>query len=254
MKKFNYAVVRTPTEYNDGLSEKLNYSITQIIKEHDTLVHFLRNVPIRVHSMPSVVNDVIGSKLSQLCIATPRCVVLTNFVDGLVNNQKINIATHLGRFYPLNKIHFIDFPGLVSTKDVLTVDDTYYISLSDETNQEGAAQLSEILSQYGLNVVVVKESVEPLSKYLNYIEGNNLLVREGYEAPNIFDQFNKVIVPEEEKSAIGAIWINEVLILPNDCPRVKEYLIGLDRYKILSISIDEMSKINNLLKEYLILF
>lgn len=254
MKKFNYAVVRTPTEYNDGLSDKPDFSMSQIIKEHDTLVHFLKNVPIRVHNMPSIKNDVIGSKLSQLCIATPRCVVLTNFIDGLVNNQKINIATHLGRFYPLNKIHFIDFPGLVSTKDVLVVDDTYYVSLSDETNQEGAAQLGEILSQYGLTVVIVNDSAEPLSKYLNYIEGNNLLVREGYEAPNIFDQFNKVIIPEEERSAIGAIWINEVIIFPNDCPKIKEFLISLDRYKILSISIDEMNKINNLLKEYLILF
>lgn len=254
MKKFNYAILRTPSQSAQKYVTETEVNFNEVIKEHETLVHFLKNVPIRVHNLPSAKEDVIGSKISPLCIPTERCVVIGNFEENIVNNQKLTLTAHLSRFYPLDKIYFIDFPGTLSSRDVLAVDKTFFVSLSNWTNVEGVNQFIEFVKPLGYEVVTIKESQDSLQNYLNYIEGNNLLVKDGYEIPEEFNSFSKIVVPAEESSAIGSLWINETIILPSECVGIKEYLIGLNRYKVLSISVDNFNKIASMLKEYVILF
>ncbi|MCF0217656.1 MAG: hypothetical protein HUJ42_01265 [Malacoplasma sp.] len=254
MKKFNYAIFRTPAKPYQNLESSDAGDRLKVIKEHETLIHFVKNVPVRVHQLKGDKKDCIVSKLNQLCIATEKCVILNNFSDPATNNQKIMLTAHLSRFYPLDKIFFIDFEGLVSSEDVLQIDDTFYVSLSEKTNQEGINQLSEILKELSYKVVLIQDSPEPLQKYLNYIEGNNLLFKENANVPECFANFNKIPVSENESSAIGAIWINDTIILPLVCEATKQTLININRYKVLSIANDMLNLKQILLKEFLVLF
>lgn len=254
MKKFNYAFLRTPSQSAKNYILEGEVSLSQIINEHETFSHFLKNIPIRVHNLPSVTNDVIISKIGQLCLATSKCVIFSNFEENILNNQRIPLVAHFSRFYPLDRIHAIDFPGTFSSRDVLVVDNTFFVSLSQETNEEGAKQLAEILNKYGYEVVVIKDSQDSLQNYLNYIEGNNLLVKPGYDVPVEFNEFNQIFLSEDEVNGIGSLWINEFVIVPNNCLTLKESLISLERYRVLSITTDELNKLSTLLKEFVILF
>lgn len=254
MKKFNYALLRTPSQSAKNYILEGEISLSQIIGEHETLMHFLKNVPIRVHNVPSAANDVILSRINQLCLATSKCVVFSNFEENMLNNQRIQLVAHFSRFYPLDRIHAIDFPGTFSARDALVVDNTVFVSISQETNEDGAKQLAEILGKYNFEVVIIRDSQDSLQNYLNYIEGNNLLVKEGYEIPTEFNEFNQIVLPNDEISGIGAIWINDFIILPNNCFSLKEALIGLEKYRILSMSTEELNKLSISLKEFVILF
>ncbi|RXY96995.1 hypothetical protein D8X55_01735 [Malacoplasma penetrans] len=254
MKKFNYAILRTPSQSAQKYIVDTEFDFKEFVKEHETLTHFLKNIPIRVHNLPSVKDDIIGSKINPLCIATERCVILGNFDENIVNNQKLALTAHLSRFYPLDKIFFIDYPGILSSRDILEVDKTFFVSLSNWTNQEGVNQFIEFVRPLGYEVITITNSQDSLQNYLNYVSGNNLLVKDGYEIPQEFDVFNKVVVPVEESSAIGALWVNETIILPNECVGIKEYLIELNRYRVLSIATPTFNQIQAMLKEYVILF
>lgn len=244
MNKFKYAILKSPinaVKANNG-----EVSLTELLKQQDTLLHFLKNINILARVMPNQTPNTKYGPINDLVITTRKCAVFCNFEDRDVNNSKIELATYISRFFPLNRIHYINFPGTISNRDILAVNDTYYVSISDKTNIEGANQLKEIFAQYKFKVIIITGSNGSLRDNLNYLEYNNLLIKEGYTLPSELKEFNLINVELAEQNGLGCLWVNDTIIMPNNCSKLKYALNSLNKgYIVVGMNDSEITKLES---------
>lgn len=254
MKRFNYVVLRSPSKNVSGFGESNDVSISDLFKSHEILVNFFKNIGIKVHALPALKDEYNYIKLDELCITTRKCLIFANLENNIINNYKTELASHMSRFYPLDRIHYINFPATISGKDILVVNDTYYVSLSDKTNVEGAEKLKEILTKYDFRVIIVPNSNGHLKDNLNYLDYNNMLIKEGYMLPDEFREFNLIPVNLSEENGIGTLWINDTIIIPNNCEELKQNINSLNKYVVVNINDAEFRKLDALLTNMVVLF
>ncbi len=160
-----------------------------------------------------------------------KCAVITNPGHPTRQGEKTEMTAHVAQFYPIGKIHYIQAPGTMDAGDVMMVDDTFYVGITSRTNQEGIDQLTKIYEPYGYKVIGVKiDAGLHLKSSVSYLEHNNLLIEETFNdylisvKNDVFDSFNKVIIPKASAYATNSIWINENIIIPAEFPEVYEQL------------------------------
>lgn len=253
MTKFKYIILKTPSKLiqSDVITDAI--SIVELFKQHETLVNFFKNLELKVHGiLPS--KDPVYLSVNDLCILTRKCVIFTNYENKVLNNHRLEMAATLSRFYPLDRMCYINFPATLSAKDVLEINDTFYVSISNETNMEGAEKFKEHAEKWGFKVIIITNSEGSLRKNLNYLEHNNMLIKEGYALPEEFKEFNLITVPLHEESAIGSIWANDTIIMPKDCETVWSQLVNLNKYVVVKMNDSEFRKLNIKLNELVALF
>lgn len=254
MKKFKYAIIKSPSQNIQGVDGVEDISVSELFRQHETLVSFLKNIDLKVHGVPPSIDDLNYIRINELCIPTRKCVIFSNVDNKVLNNYRTELVAHFSRFYPLDRMHYINFPATISAKDVLMVNDTYYVSISDYTNIEGAQRFSDILSSYGFRVIIVNNSDAPLKDYLNYIEHNYLLIKEGYSLPEEFKEFNLINVRIEEENGLGCLWVNDTIIIPNGCEELKKELNQINRYVVVGINDSELRKMRATINSLVLAF
>ena len=228
MKKFNNVIVRRPCRaVCDGITSapELGQPIYEkALQQHDTYIEALKKCGVEVTVLEA---DVI-----------------TNPGAESRNGEKDEIIGAIRKFFPEDKIEYIKDPGTLEGGDVMMVDDTFYVGLSARTNEEGIRQLGEILNKYGMKCVQVPlEKVLHLKTGVNYLEHNNMLVAGEFITKPEFEQYNKVVVPEEEAYGANCIWMNETVIVPEGYPSVLKAVQDLG-YETLIVDTSEFRKID----------
>ena len=148
-------------------------------------------------------------------------------------------------------LKFITAPGLLDCADVLRIRNHFYIGVSSQTNQEGAAQLAFFLTEFGYEVTVLEQDPEnfvQLSTAATYLGQNRLLLREELGRNFAFLGFDKIIVPRRERGAANAFMVNGTLLLPagytETAAAVKE--LGIT---VIEVNVSEFEKIGGGLKD-----
>lgn len=95
----------------------------------------------------------------------------------------------------------------------------------------------EILNKYGLKGCMVPlEKVLHLKTGPSYIENNNLLISGEFIENPLFENFNKVIVPEDESYGANCIWVNNNVLVPKGYPKIQKKIedLGYTVYVVVS--------------------
>lgn len=249
MRKVNYAIVRVPSEsmiYGMSSNPTIGTPIyNEALKSHAQYVQTLRNLGVKVHIIPKDENFPDSCFVEDTAILTSKCAVITNPGSPNRNNEKTEVATNVSRYYPLDKIHYIQYPGTLDGGDVVNVNDVFFVGLSQRTNNEGINQLTQIFRQYGFTVipVIVSNGIH-LKDNIAYLEnGNLLLTQEFYDNP-VFDQFNKIVVPFGEEKAIHSIWVNNAIVLPLGFPQTQAIIQNLNQYNLVNCDVREFEKLD----------
>ena len=154
------------------------------------------------------------------------------------------MAAHVAQFYKTNQMHYIQYPGTLDAGDVVMVYDTFYVGLTERTNQEGINQLTEIFKSYGYQIIAVPVKAGlHLKSSVSYLEYNNLLISDLVENP-IFNNFNKILVPADEKYCANSIWLNDTIIVPKDYPKTLELIKEHKEYKVIVADTSEIAKLD----------
>ena len=108
---------------------------------------------------------------------TRKCAIITNPGAPTRKGEIEAMIPVIRKFYPEDKIEYIQAPGTLEGGDVMMVGDHFYVGRSARTNEEGIRQFICILEKYGLTGSEVPlEEVLHLKTGVNYLENNNLLV------------------------------------------------------------------------------
>ena len=182
--------------------------------------------------------------MEDTALCTDKCAIISRpGADTRRNETQLeDFRKLLSSFY--SNVHEIKAPGMVEPGDIMMVGDTFYVGKSARTNDEGFAQMKEILEGYGKTVIQVPlKEVLHLKTGVNYLEDNNLLVAGEFVDNPLFESFNKIVVDSDEAYAANCIWVNGTVIVPAGYPKVQSAVEHLG-YDVLVVDTSEYRKID----------
>lgn len=214
------------------------------LKQHDTYIEALKQCNVNVTVLEADERYPDSCFVEDPAVLTSKCAIITNPGAASRNGEKDEIVNTIKQFYSEDTIEYIKAPGTLEGGDVMMVNNHFYVGKSARTNEEGIRQFIEILNKYGFSGSEVPlEKVLHLKTGVNYIENNNLLVSGEFIEKEDFNDFNKIIIPEEEAYGANCIWMNGNVIVPKGYPTVEKAVRDLG-YNVIIVDTSEYRKID----------
>lgn len=248
MTKFTNVIVRKPgRSLANGITSapELGQPIYErAIEEHNDYIAALKQCGVEVTELPALEKYPDSCFVEDPAVITRMGAIITNPGAGTRNGEKVEIEPIIRQFFDDDHIRYIEEPGTLEGGDVMMVGDHFYVGRSARTNEEGIRQFIEILEDWGLEgSEVTLEEVLHLKTGVNYIEDGNMLVSGEFINKPEFDQYNKVIVPEEEAYGANCIWVNGTVIVAEGYPSVLKAVQDLG-YPTLVVDTSEYRKVD----------
>ena len=245
---FKNCIVRKPCRaLVDGITSGLYPGVPDYelaCKQHEHYIECLKQCGVAVEVLPPLEEYPDSVFVEDPAVITRSCAIIANPGASSRNGEKKEILSAIKKFFPDDKIHFIEEPGHLDGGDVMMVGDHFYVGLSARTNEEGIRQFSEILGKYGMTCSEVPlEEVLHLKTGVNYIENNNMLVSGEFVTKPDFEKYNKILIPEGEEYAANCIWMNGKVIVPEGYPGVAK-LVADAGYEVILCDTSEFRKLD----------
>ncbi|QSF13791.1 dimethylarginine dimethylaminohydrolase family protein [Mycoplasma sp. Mirounga ES2805-ORL] len=258
LKKFKNIIVRTPaSSMVNGISSGLynqtpvDYELAK--KQHLAYIEALKEAGLEVFVADKLEDFPDSCFVEDAAVIVPgrELAILTNPGASTRNGEKEFMLPILKKFFPDEKIKKIESPGTLDGGDVMMVGDTYFVGMSERTNDEGIRQFHNILAKIGKKVVPVPMTeMLHLKTGVNYLEHNNLLISGEFLEYPTFKDFNQVVVdaPGEEYAA-NCIWVNDTVIVPKGYPTILAKVKSLKKsdgkpYKVVECDTSEYKKLD----------
>ena len=243
--KFTNAIVKQPCiNITKGLSKSsLGFPDYELaLEQHIKYREALEQCGVKVTILESDDNYPDSTFVEDTAVLTKDCAIITN-PGALSRKGEIkNIIPAVEKFY--SNIEYIKSSGTVDGGDILNVDNFYYIGLSKRTNVEGAQQFINILKKYGMNGKMVEmNEMLHLKSGIAYLGNNDLVVAGEFINNQMFKDFNKIKISENETYAANCININDTIFLPKGYDNTRKMIESFG-YKTLTLDMSEVQKVD----------
>jgi dimethylargininase len=136
----------------------------------------------------------------------------------------------------------IEAPATIDGGDVLQLDDVLYVGRTPRTNDEGIAQLRELIAPHGYRVVGVDvDGCLHLKSAVTRVAADALLMNRRWVSPSIFDGWRIIDVDDAEPSAANALRIGDTVIFPEELPRTRRKLEA-EGIAVIAVPAGELAK------------
>lgn len=241
--KFTHVIVKKPSKsYVEGLTTsdlgKPDYE--QALVQHDHYIKALKKCGVDVTILPADEAFPDSTFVEDTAVISERCAVITNPGAASRRDEIIAMENELSkRFDTLEHIHS---PGTLEGGDVLQINDHFYIGISDRTNEEGAKQLKEILEKHDYVATIVSlEEFFHLKTGLSYLNNGDLVVAGEFIDHEVFKDFNKIVVEDDEIYAANCIHVNDYVIIPKGFDNTKKKITEAG-YQVIELEMSEFQK------------
>jgi dimethylargininase len=245
---FKNAIVKRPSAaLIDGITSAAELGkpdFEQALKQHDDYIEALKKTGVKVTILDADEDYPDSCFVEDTAVLTKECAIICNPGAESRRGEVALMLSPIEKFFPKDRIEYIESPGYLEGGDVMMVGDHFYIGKSERTNDEGIRQFIAILEKYGLSgsKVPLKEVLH-LKTGVNYIENNTLLVAGEFITMSEFTDFNKIVVPTSEAYAANCIWMNDKVIVPRAYPSV-ESAVRDAGFEIILVDTSEFKKID----------
>jgi dimethylargininase len=141
----------------------------------------------------------------------------------------------------------IDDPGTLDGGDVCDADSHCLIGISARTNEDGAAQLSQLLARQGYRCDCIDIRSTPgilhLKSGIAYIGDNRMVVIDALADHPALADYELVRVDPEEAYAANCVRVNDRVLFPAGFPRLAARLRGLG-YTLIELDMAEFQKMD----------
>ena len=243
---FTNAIVRTPgRSIVEGLSDSKTLGLPnyeQAIIQHQSYIDVLTKCGLDVLVLEPCEEYPDSTFVEDVALITPNCVIITRPGAPSRRGEVHEIEFVLKQKF--NNIEAIEAPGTIEGGDIMMVGDHYYIGLSERTNIEGAKQIIQILTKYGMSgSTIFLNKVLHLKTGLSYLEENNLVVCGEFIKDSSLEGYNRIEIPENESYAANCIWVNESVIIPLGYPTTKQRIKNAG-YPVIETDVTEFQKLD----------
>ena len=133
-----------------------------------------------------------------------------------------SIAPVLAALGPLSRI---ESPGTLDGGDVLTIEKTLFVGLSERTNREGLRQLEAIVTRHGFRVVPVAiKGCLHLKTAITQVARHAVLANPQWVNLAPFAELEVLTVPATEPWGANTLWANGTLLTTASAPGTTDLL------------------------------
>jgi len=239
---FTKAIVRKPgSNFANGITTgtlgKPDYKTA--LRQHEHYCEALNKCGLQLTILEPDIKYPDGCFVEDTAIITDKCAIITRPGDKTRQGEEAKIRDILSAQMQLEHIYS---PGMVDGGDILRINNHFYIGLSNRTNQEGANQLTAILSKYGCSA-----SPMPINGILHLKSGVTYIGRNHVVSIDFFcDKFeNFMIIPvdKDEEYSANCLLVNDFLLMPKGFPKLNRRISKLG-YQIIELEMSEFRKMD----------
>lgn len=145
----------------------------------------------------------------------------------------------LARYRPLK---FLAEPATLDGGDIMRIGRTFFVGLSQRTNQEGVAQLRELVASYGYQVQAIKmKGCLHLKSACSYLGRNSILGNRSLIDATPLRDLEWLEVAPDEPAAANALLLNEAIVMPSSFPKTRA-LLEKRGFRVRAIDVSELQK------------
>lgn len=243
MKIFKQSIVKKPGKsYVSGLTTTNLGEPDQdtLLIQHLTYIEALKKCNVVVNELPPSEDFPDSTFVEDTAVLALEFAIISNPGAESRKDEIKEIDSIIRKIY--NDVYYIKSPGTLDGGDVLQIGKQFYIGISDRTNKEGAKQFKDIVESFGYRSTIIQlEDFFHLKTGVSYIGNNTVVVAGEFIDHSAFSEYEKIIVPEEEKYAANCIRVNDFIIIPEGFPKTKEKLNDA-KFKTLEVEMTEFQK------------
>ena len=241
---FTHAITRLPGEnFADGITTSTlgRPSYPLILQQHQAYLQVLQDLNLEVILLPTEPGFPDAYFVEDPAIVTPSLAVITRPGAPSRQGEELTLEPVLQQFLPTASINP---PGTLEGGDVLFIEDTVVIGLSDRTNKNGATQLSALLDAVGYICVTIPVSTGlHLKSSVNYVGRNTLVITESLIGHPIFTEYEKILIDPDEEYAANTLLVNDTIVMPKGFPKTHARLSNLGM-PIIELDVSEVQKMD----------
>ena len=172
-------------------------------------------------------------------VVVDEVAIISNMGAPSRRPEASSLAEALSRYRP---IKYLTEPATLDGGDVMRIGRSVFTGLSQRTNREGIAQLSDLLRVYGYKVEAVEvKGCLHLKSACSYIGKDTVLVNRSLIDADPLRGFELLDVPDDEPSAANALLVQDVVIMPASFPKTCA-LLEQRGFRVQTIDLSELQK------------
>ena len=217
------------------------------LAQHRLVVAALRAAGLSVTVLPPAASLPDACFVQDVALVLPQLILLARPAMPSRRDEVAAIRAHL----PDDRLVVaVKAPGTLEWGDVLRIDDTLLVGLSERTNADAAEQVRAAVTPLGMQVETV-----PVLAGLHLLSGLNYLARSPrnvggpgvvlawpvYRDLSFLAGLDVIVVPESEAPAANALAVGDTVVVPAGYPRTAAE-IWHRGFRVLSVPLSEFAK------------
>jgi dimethylargininase len=227
---FTHAITRQPgANFAGGLtSQELGPpDVDLALNQHIAYVAALRRCGVEVDTLEPDQAHPDATFVEDAAVLVPAVAILARpgapSREGEVKGIEQALLPYYRRFAQITS------PGTMEGGDICEAGDTFFIGISQRTNEEGARQLSGFLASEGYRCEFVDARPVPgilhLKSGVAYLGENTLAVIPALEDHPAFAAYRRIVTAPQETYAANCIRVNNYVLAAAGFPRFTEALV-----------------------------
>ena len=213
--------------------------VANAIAQHKAYENLLAELGCEVISLPAEPDLPDAVFDEDPAVVLDEVAIISNMGAASRRPEARSLAQALAPYRPLE---FLVEPATLDGGDVMRIDRRLFVGLSQRTNREAVAQLSDILQPFGYRVRTIEVTrCLHLKSGCSYIGKNSILVNRSFIDAGPLHEFELLDVPDEEPAAANALLIQDVVIIPT-CFTTTRALLGRKGFNVRTIDLSELQK------------
>jgi dimethylargininase len=213
--------------------------VAKAIEQHRAYEACLAEFGAKVISLPADPRFPDGVFVEDSAIVLDEVAVIVRPGAESRRGETESIAKALA---PFRELRYIREPATLEGGDVVHIGDTLYVGLSQRTNREGIAQLTELLKPFGYRVKAVEvNGCLHLKSGACWAGGDMILANRQWINASVFRDFKIIDVAVDEPSAADVLPIGRKLLVPANFVHTSEILEAAG-IGVRNIDVSELQK------------
>jgi dimethylargininase len=219
--------------------ERQPIDVAKAMEQHRAYESCLRELGAHIISLPADPAFPDGVFVEDPAIVLDEVAIITRPGAESRRGETHSIAEALT---PFRETRSLMAPATLEGGDVVRIGRTLYVGLSQRTNLEGIAQLTEFLRPFGYRVVPVRiNGCLHLKSGACWAGGDMVLANRQWVDPEPFQDYKIIDVAPDEPSAADVLPIGDTLLVPSNFVHTCEILAAAG-IAVRPIDVSELQK------------
>lgn len=234
----NAVVRKIPNSYPDLYFPKgIHIDLDLAKKQHEKYIKALQWLGLNVYVVPADEKYPDCVFIEDTAVVHRKNVLITNMGSDYRRGEIKETETFFKKNHTLFKMKPSSF---LEGGDVLVTDNKVYVGISKVTNNIALKYLEKIFGSYEIIGVPVTKTLH-LKSACSYIGKNTLLICDALLETNLFNKFEKILVPKEESYACNCVAVKDKVLVPEGASKTIS-MIKNKGFKTKTVPISEFMK------------